>query len=281
MLGHGRPGVLFLRRQRQQIVLAIIRKVKKDSKMSDNPVDPIHQEPEVKRPSEAATKAKPKVQIRPKYIQALGGAMVFAGTFMTWVIVSGPYSLIGTQIFTGLPMLLGGPLIALVAIFSSNAPGARGSWVAALLGLLAFLYLGIYAYGVIEMNRTVGVGAWVCLLGGLLAFAGGWMKNPGIKPQLSTPPPQVRLKAWALALGIIVLATLVGGFIPYVIVKIQENSYQKITSLPEKATEILAGDYRGPYIRTADGSVFFCDTTKEASPCKEIEPEDAPTAPTS
>jgi oligopeptide transport system substrate-binding protein len=126
--------------------------------------------------------------MKPKYIQALGGAMVFAGSFMTWEIVSGPYSLLGSQIFAGLPMLFGGPLIVLAAPVASKAPGARGSWLAALLGLLAFVYMGIYAYGVVESNCTVGVGAWVCLLGGLLAFAGGWMKNPSATPQPPQPP---------------------------------------------------------------------------------------------
>jgi hypothetical protein len=70
--------------------------------------------------------------MKPRYIQALGGVMVFAGSLMpwvTWMTITVPVrelSVSGIQHFAGLPMLFGGPLIVLAAIVASKAPGARG-----------------------------------------------------------------------------------------------------------------------------------------------------------
>ena len=240
--------------------------------MSDNPIESIRQETEADSSSQAAPQVTPKVPLlRPKYIQMLGGAMVFAGTFM---------SVDGIGSILSLLMLMVGALIVLAAFFAPSGPGARGSGVAALLGLVASL-LGLWVFGSMRLfGDTVRIDEWVRLLGGLLAFAGGWMKNPGVKPQSAALPLQARLKTWVLALGIILLATLLGCFVPYVIVKIQENSYQKVASLPEKATEILTGDYSSLYLSTVDGNVYFCDIAKQASSCTQIAPEAVPTPPT-
>ena len=196
---------------------------------------PVVQKTDATGTSVTATQATAKILMKPKYIQALGGTLMVVGSFMPWVFISAQYSLTGVQLFTGLPVLLGGALIVLAALFTSDAPGAQGRWKAALIGLLALLYMGLYLYG--ERNLyAFGVGVWLCLAGSLLAFVGG----------------RVKLKSLALPLGIIVLATLLGYFIPYIIINIQENSYQKMFSFPDQAAQILSGDYQGLYISTVE-----------------------------
>lgn len=154
--------------------------------------------------------------MKPKYLQALGGVSMCVGSFMTWEIVSGRYSVVGTQVNASLFILLGGQLIVVTAIGASRAPGARGSWLAAALGLLAFLYMGIYALGIVQSKGTVGVGAWACLLGGLLAFASGWLRNPGVmllRPSTSNHWATRLLNLFAIGFILMLVDTIILAYL--------------------------------------------------------------------
>jgi hypothetical protein len=96
----------------------------------------------------------------------------------------------------------------------------------------------------------------------------------------STPEAATKSIPKGLALSIVILTTLLGCFIPNIVVNIQENLYQKIFSPPEKAVEILTGDTAKLYVRTEAGRVFFCDVYEKPSPCKEIALESVPKAQT-
>lgn len=136
--------------------------------------------------------------MKPKLVAALGGALLVVGSLLPWVTLSVGLmsrSLNGTD-GDGIITLIVGALITLAGLGGSEKPGARASSIAAILGVLSFLFIGykilalsstVYEESSTLLSASLGIGLWVCALGSVFSFSGGMMRNPAAAPTTEQP----------------------------------------------------------------------------------------------